>query len=185
MRCCLYEPGLGYYTSPGRKVGAEGDFYTSSNVHEVFGRLAAREIHACWRNMGEPERFDLVEVGTGNGRLASDIMNTLEEIDPRFYQAVTLRLIEAEPSLREFQKEMLASHLQKVVWSAPADLTEGKLAFSGCLYSNELIDSFPVHQVEMTSAGFREVYVTAGEDDGFRELLDTPSTPDLEGYFLE
>ena len=25
MGACLYEPGLGYYTSPGRKVGAEGD----------------------------------------------------------------------------------------------------------------------------------------------------------------
>ena len=34
MAACLYEPGLGYYTSPGKKVGAEGDFYTSSNVHE-------------------------------------------------------------------------------------------------------------------------------------------------------
>lgn len=33
MGACLYEPGLGYYTSPGRKVGAEGDFYTSITVH--------------------------------------------------------------------------------------------------------------------------------------------------------
>ena len=40
MAACLYEPGLGYYTSPGKKVGSEGDFYTSSNVHQVFGR--------CW-----------------------------------------------------------------------------------------------------------------------------------------
>src|SRR5512137_2003749 len=44
MAACLYEPGLGYYTSPGRKVGAEGDFYTSSNVSAIFGRLVAREF---------------------------------------------------------------------------------------------------------------------------------------------
>jgi SAM-dependent MidA family methyltransferase len=48
MAACLYEPGLGYYTSSGRKVGTEGDFYTSSNVHRVFGRLIAREIVRMW-----------------------------------------------------------------------------------------------------------------------------------------
>ena len=44
MGACLYQPGLGYYTSPGRKVGAEGDFYTSITVHAAFGRVIAREI---------------------------------------------------------------------------------------------------------------------------------------------
>ena len=85
MAACLYEPGLGYYTSPGKKVGAEGDFYTSSNVHQVFGRLIAREIRCMWQSMGEPGRFDIVEVGAGNGRLAADVMDTLAEIDRRFY----------------------------------------------------------------------------------------------------
>ena len=42
MAACLYEPGFGYYTSPGRKVGAEGDFYTSITVHASFGRVIAR-----------------------------------------------------------------------------------------------------------------------------------------------
>ena len=51
MRACLYEPGLGYYTSPGRKVGAAGDFYTSINVHHMFGRLIAREIIRMWESM--------------------------------------------------------------------------------------------------------------------------------------
>jgi len=181
MTACLYEPGLGYYTSPGRKVGAEGDFYTSSNVHEVFGRLIAREIRCMWHSMGEPDRFEIIEVGAGNGRLAADVMDTLVEIDRRFYDAVTFRLIEAEPTLKELQREMLAAHLAKVVWSEPADLAQGRIAFSGCLYSNELIDSFPVNLVEMTSAGLREVYVTATGDE-LGESLEKPSTPELEEY---
>jgi SAM-dependent MidA family methyltransferase len=181
MAACLYEPGLGYYTSPGKKVGAEGDFYTSSNVHQVFGRLIAREIRCMWQSMGEPGRFEIVEVGAGNGRLAADVMDTLAEIDRRFYDAVTFRLIEAEPTLKELQQEMLAPHLAKVAWSEPADLAEGRLTFSGCLYSNELIDSFPVHLVEMTGAGLREVYVSAQGDD-LGESLAEPSTPELEGY---
>jgi len=37
MEACLYEPGLGYYTSPGRRWGG-GGFYTSISVHAAFGR---------------------------------------------------------------------------------------------------------------------------------------------------
>lgn len=181
MEACLYAPGLGYYTSPGKKVGAEGDFYTSSNVHRVFGRLIAREIHRMWQTMGEPGQFEIVEVGAGNGRLAADVMDALAEIDQRFYGTLTCRLIEAEPTLKELQREMLAGHLAKVAWSEPAELAAGKLAFSGCLYSNELIDSFPVHLVEMTGEGLREVYVTEADGD-LAECLGEPSTPELAEY---
>lgn len=181
MGACLYQPGLGYYTSPGKKVGAEGDFYTSSNVHQIFGRLIAREIRRMWECMGEPGQFEIVEVGAGNGRLAADVMDALAELDRCFYETVTCRLIEAEPSLKEEQREMLKGHLARVAWSGPADLAEGRLAFSGCIYSNELIDSFPVHVVEMTGKGLREVYVTEA-DGGFGETLRAPSTPELEEY---
>src|SRR5512133_3400270 len=103
MAACLYEPGLGYYTSPGRKVGAEGDFYTSSNVHRVFGRLIAREIARMWQSMGRPPEFQIVEAGAGNGRLAADVMDAIAELEPSLYATVTCRLIEAEPTLAETQ----------------------------------------------------------------------------------
>lgn len=181
MRACLYEPGLGYYTSPGHKVGADGDFYTSINVHQVFGRLIAREICRMWETMATPEHFDIVEVGAGNGQLARDILDTIAEINPGLYDLLVYRLIEAEPSLQDIQREMLADHGNKAAWSAPADLSTGKLSISGCLLSNELIDSFPVHLVEMTVNGLREVYVSA-ESEEFSETLDLPSTPELEEY---
>jgi len=181
MAACLYEPGLGYYTSPGRKVGAEGDFYTSINVHQVFGRLIAREICRMWEEMGRPDSFDIVEAGAGHGRLATDVLDTVRELTPDLYAGVRLTLIEAEPSLAPVQAELLASHLPKVSWRTPADLAEGGLRFTGCLYSNELIDSFPTHLVEMTPDGLREVFVAA-DGDRFTELLDLPSTPALEAY---
>ena len=181
MRACLYEPGLGYYTSSGRKVGATGDFYTSINVHRLFGRLIAREIGRMWAAMGTPPQFAIVEAGAGNGRLARDILDTVAEINGALYDCLTYRLIEAEPSLHEIQRDMLAGHGEKTAWSTAADLGKGGLSFSGCLLSNELIDSFPVHLVEMTRDGLREVYVTAA-GDAFAEALDAPSTPELEGY---
>jgi SAM-dependent MidA family methyltransferase len=118
MRACLYEPGLGYYTSSGRKVGSAGDFYTSINVHRIFGRLIAREISRMWETMATPAHFDIVEAGAGNGRLARDILDAVADLNPALYGVLTYRLIEAEPSLEDIQRDMLAGHGVKVAGSA-------------------------------------------------------------------
>jgi SAM-dependent MidA family methyltransferase len=170
MAACLYEPGLGYYTSAGRKVGAEGDFYTSSNVHRVFGRLLAKEIIRAWQNMERPAGFQIVEVGAGGGRLSADIMDAVAELEPALYATVTCRLIEAEPSLAAAQRELLAAHAARLAWSSPAELASGTLAITGCIVSNELVDALPVHLVEMTAAGLREVMVAARDDEFIEQL---------------
>jgi SAM-dependent MidA family methyltransferase len=183
MAACLYEPGLGYYTSPGRKVGAEGDFYTSSNVHQAFGRVIAKELVRMWECLGKPASFELVEVGAGGGQLALDIMDTLAEASPELYEGVTYRFIEKEPSLREVQASKLSNHPSRLAWSDPKELASGRLAINGCLLSNELIDSFPVHLVELTRDGLREVYVVNSED-GFGEQVAELSDPEI-GLYLE
>ncbi len=181
MAACLYEPGLGYYTSPGRKVGAEGDFYTSITVHAAFGRVIAREIAQMWRTMGTPAGFTLVECGAGNGRLACDIMDFLAEREPEMYSVLRLVLVEQEPSLESAQREMLAAHINRLDWLSPDEFASGSFTFSGCLYSNELVDALPVHRIVMTSAGLRELYVTC-TDGEFGEDVGEPSTPELEAY---
>lgn len=181
MAACLYEPGLGYYTSPGRKVGAEGDFYTSITVHAAFGRVVAREVAQMWRCMGAPAEFTLVECGAGNGRLACDIMDYLAEREPDMYQGLQLVLVEKEPSLEEAQCEILTAHFDRLAWLSPEEFSSGDFTFSGCLYSNELIDALPVHRVVMTSDGLREVYVTLKEGE-FAEEAGEPSTPKIAEY---
>lgn len=125
MTACLYEPGLGYYTSPGRKVGAEGDFYTSITVHAAFGRVIAREIAQMWRSMGSPAGFTLVECGAGNGRLACDILDYLAEREAQLHGNLRLVLVEQEPSLESAQREMLADHIDRLVWLSPGEFTSG------------------------------------------------------------
>jgi SAM-dependent MidA family methyltransferase len=181
MEACLYEPGLGYYTSPGRKVGAEGDFYTSSNVHALFGRLLAREICRMWQELGRPDTFQVVEMGAANGRLACDIMDGIRDLEPELYRSVTYRLIEKEPSLREAQRSLLHEHDTHLAWSTPEELAEGSVTFTGSLVSNELVDALPAHLVEMTDSGLQEVFVTADAEE-FREILAPPSTPALAAY---
>lgn len=183
MGAALYEPELGYYTSPGRKVGAEGDFYTSMNVSSAFGRLIAKEIGRFWELLGSPDAFTVAEAGAGGGQLAQDIMDALAELNEGLYRALTYRLIEKEPSLKEAQEQRLARHGDKLAWSTPEELASGELSFTGCIVSNELFDAMPVHIVEMTDEGLKEVFVGA-DKDGFRERLGHPSTPEL-GEYLE
>ena len=44
MALCLYHPQYGYYMAPRSRIGREGDFFTSSSVHALFGRLIARQL---------------------------------------------------------------------------------------------------------------------------------------------
>lgn len=181
MEAALYEPNLGYYTSPGRKVGAEGDFYTSMNVHSAFGRLISREIGRFFELLGSPAAFTVAEAGAGGGQLAQDILDAISEENQTLYNALTYRLIEKEPSLKEAQAARLERHSERLAWSSPNELEKGKLKFTGCIISNELFDAMPVHLVEMTDDGLKEVYVGAGPE-GFRERLAAPSTPELAAY---
>jgi SAM-dependent MidA family methyltransferase len=181
MAACLYEPGLGYYTSPGRKVGAEGDFYTSITVHAAFGRVVAREIAQMWRCMGCPPSFTLVECGAGNGRLACDIMDYLCKREEQLCERLTLVLVEKEPSLESAQRKMLAAHVDRMTWLSPEEFAAGGFTFSGCLYSNELIDAMPVHRVVMTSGGMQELFVNFKEGE-FTEEAGEPSTPEIAEY---
>ena len=44
MAEALYHPQYGYYMAPRDRIGKAGDFFTSSSVHTVFGRLVARQL---------------------------------------------------------------------------------------------------------------------------------------------
>ncbi len=44
MEMALYTPDLGYYTSGGEKIGLEGDYYTSTDLHPLFGEMMGRQL---------------------------------------------------------------------------------------------------------------------------------------------
>jgi SAM-dependent MidA family methyltransferase len=59
----------------------------------------------------------------------------------------------------------------------------------GCLFSNELVDAFPVHQIVVEAGALREIYVTVASethDSGeiqFQAVTGELSTPRLSEYF--
>lgn len=64
MEAVLYHPTFGYYSSPGEKIGPQGDYYTSSSVHPVFGELLAKQLHQmCLALDEDASTYTLVEMG--------------------------------------------------------------------------------------------------------------------------
>ena len=101
MELCLYDPELGYYSRAAEKFGKAGDFYTSSDVHAVFGRLLARQFEEMWRALGSPAQIEVLELGPGRGLFAQDVLDWSEKKFPDFYRALHYTLVETSPSLRQ------------------------------------------------------------------------------------
>ena len=112
MEMCLYDPELGYYSRPAEKFGKAGDFYTSSDVHAVFGRLLARQFEEMWRVLDKPEQLEILELGPGRGLFAQDVLDWSEKKFPEFYRALRYTLVERSPSLRERLRALFGSRLE-------------------------------------------------------------------------
>ena len=90
MELCLYHPELGYYSRNAEQFGKAGDFYTSSDVHAVFGRLLARQFEEIWRVMGSPAQIEILELGPGRGLFAQDVLDWSEKKFPDFFAGAAL-----------------------------------------------------------------------------------------------
>ncbi len=88
MELCLYHPELGYYSRHAEQFGKAGDFYTSSDVHAVFGRLLARQFEEIWRALDSPAEIEILEPGAGRGLFAQDVLAWSEKKFPEFFHAL-------------------------------------------------------------------------------------------------
>ena len=183
MELALYHPEHGYYTSGKEKIGKKGDYYTSSDVHPVFGELIARQLEQMWRLMGKG-RFTVVEMGAGKGRFCYDIINFIKKKFPEFFEEVDYKIVEISQNLIERQSSTLKGLEDKVSWES---LSEDGFSFEpviGSFLSNEFVDSLPVHQVVVENNCLKEIYV-AIKDDKFCEVIDDLSDLALEDYFAK
>ena len=183
MGLALYHPEHGYYTSGKEKIGKKGDYYTSSDVHPVFGELIARQLEQMWRLMGKG-RFTVVEMGAGKGRFCYDIINFIKKKFPEFFEEVDYKIVEISQNLIERQSSTLKGLEDKVSWES---LSEDGFSFEpviGSFLSNEFVDSLPVHQVVVENNCLKEIYV-AIKDDKFCEVIDDLSDLALEDYFAK
>ena len=112
MHICLYDPSHGYYSANAGQFGKAGDFYTSSDVHAVFGRLLARQFDEMWRALDRPAEIEIVELGPGRGLFARDVLDWAKKKLPDFFTAATYTLQESSPVLRAKLQDTLREHIE-------------------------------------------------------------------------
>jgi SAM-dependent MidA family methyltransferase len=180
MRECLYHPVHGYYSRAGAR--RFGDYYTSVDVHPIFGRLVARQFAEMWELLGSPRPFVVAEWGAGVGRLAGHILDFSAQALPEFYAALEYVAVERSSARRAEHAARLAAHVAAGRVSSAAEIPRAISA--GCIFSNELLDALPAHRVVVEKGALREIYV-GFEGARFTEVLGEPSMPALERYFHE
>ncbi|ABF41756.1 protein of unknown function DUF185 [Candidatus Koribacter versatilis Ellin345] len=159
MELCLYHPELGYYSRPREKFGKAGDFYTSSDVHAVFGRLLCRQFEEMWRLLGSPGQMDLVELGPGRGLFGQDVLDWAGKKFPEFAKALRYWLVESSPSLRARLRERFAGDSRVSVYEG-LEAAASNCGDSLVMFGNEFFDAIPVEL--LSRAG--ELYIA--EDKG-------------------
>jgi SAM-dependent MidA family methyltransferase len=146
MALCLYDRELGYYTRNAAQFGKAGDFYTSSDVHAVFGRLLARQFDEMWCALGSPATFEVLELGAGRGLFAGDVLDWSEKKFPALFRALRYHLLESSSALRHAIEERLARHLVSGKCILSETLPDTPLE-CGIVFANEFFDALPVEVI--------------------------------------
>jgi SAM-dependent MidA family methyltransferase len=180
MEMCLYDPEYGFYSRNAEQFGKAGDFYTSSDVHAVFGRLLARQFAEIWRLTGSAESIEILEFGPGRGLFARDVLDWSAKKFPAFFHALRYSLIEISTVLRE----KLAVNLSGYINSGKATLREPAESAAQIslpanvpviIFANEFFDAFPVEILSQKGKLF-----ISGNENGLTEAWHPAEGPELE-----
>jgi SAM-dependent MidA family methyltransferase len=148
MELALYCPNLGYYETKRDRVGRRGDFYTSVSVGDLFGHLLAFQF-AEWleKLKAHSGELKIIEAGAHDGRLAKDILSWLQANRAELFNELEYIIIEPSVSRQQWQQEILKSF--KIRYLQEFDFTT---RFNGIIFSNELLDAFPVRRLGWNKA---------------------------------
>jgi SAM-dependent MidA family methyltransferase len=198
MESALYEPGLGYYSSPVQisndAASPLADFQTSPQVHPLFGYLISLELRRIWELLDYPQPFIVVELGAGAGELCRHILAGLSDGKSPVatqYHAVDWRYAGAgirskAPQGRESDSPLWFANacvdhgsIEALVTRWP-DLRTLAMSVRGVqvVISNEFFDALPVHRLTRIGGALREIYVDWAES-GFIERVGELSDPCL------
>jgi SAM-dependent MidA family methyltransferase len=185
MAAALYDEHEGYYRRTDRtrwgRDSSGGDYRTSPERSPLFAATFARYFAALYDELGSPAVWTILEAGAGAGDFARVLLETFERAHPRVFQATRYYIAEISDDARTRARENLAAFADRVEF-CQNDL-RGLSFEAGLIFSNELLDAFPVHRVRMRGGELRELCVGLGEAGNFiwreQELTD----PRLAAYF--
>ncbi|CZR59242.1 related to DUF185 domain protein [Phialocephala subalpina] len=185
MRMCLTSDLGGYYMSSqeGRdQFGQKGDFITSPEISQIFGELIGIWFVAEWMAQGRKTKgVELVEIGPGRGTLMDDMLRTIRNFKPMASSIEAVYLVEASPSLREAQKQLLCGDnpmtetaigyqcMSKyanipVIWTENIKFVPSDQDKTPFIVAHEFFDALPIH-----------AFQSIAPSDSAQETIKTPT----------
>lgn len=157
MQMALYCPDYGYYEKEEDRVGRKGDFYTSVSVGCFFGEMLAFQFDIWleqYVNQTGQGHLKIVEAGAHGGALARDILGWMREHRTELFKKLEYWIIEPSPRREAWQRRNLSELSGKVHWVPDLGAAASGLnteaahpgAICGVIFSNELLDAFPIHR---------------------------------------
>ena len=101
----LYDKKIGYYIKS-NPFGSKGDFVTSPNISRLFSEMIAIWIISFWQSLGSPKKFNLVELGAGNGEMMKVLIESFKNF-PIFFNSCEIFIHEKSLNLIKIQKKNL------------------------------------------------------------------------------
>lgn len=175
MEAALYDEREGYYRRKGFvRRGRAGDYRTAPERSPLFAETFARAFAAFYEELGAPPEWTILEAGAGEGHFARGVLESLERNYPRVFAATRYLIDEVCEDAYRSAQDLLAPFAGHVEFRSLAEI---KLPFEGIVFSNELMDAFPVHRVRMREGKLFElgVGVSAGGDFIWTEFGPAPS----------
>jgi len=135
----LFDKKIGYYASK-FPFGNKGDFITSPGISKLFSEIIGIWLISTWNTLGKPKKFNIVELGPGDGNLTKVLIKTFQRF-PDFNKAANVFLYEKSRLLKNLQKKNIDN--LKVKWIKNfTSIKEGPVIFFG----NEFFDAIPIKQ---------------------------------------
>jgi len=160
----MYDKKFGYYSKK-YPFGIKGDYITSPLISRLFSEMIAIWLVNVWYEIGKPNKFNIVELGPGNGELAKVLIESFKNFD-EFYKSTSIFLYERSQKQKKIQKKKIKN--KKVRWiSNFEDIKKGQTIFIG----NEFFDAIPIKQFENKKGSIYEKYVELDKSNSLKISL--------------
>lgn len=181
MAAALYDEREGYYSRKGlKRWGRAGDYRTSPERSPLFGATFARYFANLHEELGAPNEWTIFEAGAGEGDFAYWVLRTLERDYPHVFYATRYVIDEISRDAHERASLRLESFSEQIKFRQFVDTNTPVQA--GIVFSNELLDAFPVHRVTVQDGKLLELFVGLSERGDFVWLALEPSTRRINEY---
>ena len=162
----LYDKDKGYYMKK-NPFGKEGDFITAPNITRLFSEIIAIWVVTFWKSIGSPKKFNLLELGAGNGEMMKVIWATLKNF-PECFNSCSFSIHEKSDFLINKQKENLKS--EKISWIKDIKQVNSHPTI---FLANEFFDALPIKQFFKKKEDWIERFVDLKEENKaeFKEQL--------------